>query len=343
TASIRDNFGAMENYYAFGDPVLSLGEVMTRYFTVNGEDYNPNQNFYSAEPGTEYRYTNMGIALLGYLVEVISGTPFSDHTIQQQFEPLCMPDTRWYLSELDTNQIARPYATQGSSYQPIDHYSFADYPNGLLRSSVLDLAQWMVTYLEEGQLGNTEMLSPATIQSMWSPQIPTIEPSQGLVWYQEELFLDNGGSAFLWGHNGGEAGTSTDVYFDPDNDLALAILANGEGTNLFIADALYNYGLSLEATGNSSLSCTVSSSLSAPLDNMQSITLSPNPTDGWLSIRSEGLVGGTLRVFNALGQLTEEVEGISSEWSLYLSTPGIYTVQLIAANGQSWSKIVVRN
>ena len=343
TAAIRDNFGAMENYYAFGDPVLSLGEVMARYFTVNGEDYNANQNFFAAEPGTDYRYTNMGIALLGYLVEVISESAFSDHTLQYQFEPLCMPDTRWYLSELDTNQIARPYTTQGGAYQPIAHYSFADYPNGLLRSSVLDLAHWMVAYLEEGQFGDAELLSPTTIQDMWSPQIPSIEPSQGLVWYQEELFLDNGGSAFLWGHNGGEAGTSTDVYFDKENDLALAILANGEGTNLFIADALYNYGLSLEAAGNMALDCTVSSTSSAPLYNEHSIILSPNPTDGWLSIRTAGMETNTIRVFNALGQLVQEKEGQTSEWSLYLSAPGTYTVQFIGTNGESRSKIVVRN
>ncbi|MEM1219203.1 MAG: serine hydrolase [Bacteroidota bacterium] len=343
TASIRDNFGAMNNYYAFGDPVLSLGEVIERYFNVNGEDFDANQNFYTAEPGTDYQYTNMGIALLGYLVEVLSESPFSDHTIENQFSPLCMNDTRWYLSELDTILVARPYTTQGTSYIPIAHYSFADYPNGLLRSSVLDLAQWMVTYLEEGQLGSVEMLSPNTIQSMWSPHISSIEPTQGLVWYQEELFLDNGGSAFLWGHNGGEAGTSTDIYFDPENNLALAILANGEGTNLFIADALYNYGLTLEATGTMELACVLSSAqtLDSAVDPV--ITLGPNPTDGWLHIRSKGFEGSVGKVFNALGQLVAEKEEIWSEWSIYLSAPGSYTVQIIAHGSQSWSKIVIRN
>ena len=43
---------------------------------------------------------NIGAALIGYLVEVISLQPFNEYCNQHIFEPLDM-DSRWFLSELN--------------------------------------------------------------------------------------------------------------------------------------------------------------------------------------------------------------------------------------------------
>ena len=244
TSSIKDNWSAMSNYYGYPDPTMSLEACMQDYFTVTGENYNANQNFLSASPGTVFNYSNMATALNGYITEIVSSTPFDDYCNEHIFEPLCMEKTAWHMADLDSNEVARPYSFSNGNFIANPHYGFADYPDGQLRSSISDLANYMIAFLNGGTLGSNAILSPSSVSEMWTPQIPSIESKQGLNWYKELLY-HSGGEALLWGHNGGELGVSTDMYVDPESNIGLCVLSNGGGTNLYICDELYDYALSL--------------------------------------------------------------------------------------------------
>ena len=244
TSSIKDNWSAMSNYYGYPDPTMSLEACMQDYFTVTGENYNANQNFLSASPGTVFNYSNMATALNGYITEIVSSTPFDDYCNEHIFEPLCMEKTAWHMADLDSNEVARPYSYSNGNFIANPHYGFADYPDGQLRSSISDLANYMIAFLNGGTLGSNAILSPSSVSEMWTPQIPSIESKQGLNWYKELLY-HSGGETLLWGHNGGELGVSTDMYVDPESNIGLCVLSNGGGTNLYICDELYDYALSL--------------------------------------------------------------------------------------------------
>ena len=244
TSSIKDNWSAMSNYYGYPDPTMSLEACMQDYFTVTGQNYNANQNFLSANPGTVFNYSNMATALNGYITEIVSSMPFDDYCDEHIFEPLCMKKTAWHMADLDSNEVARPYSYSNGNFIANPHYGFADYPDGQLRSSITDLANYMITFLNGGSLGGTAILSPSSVNEMWTQQIPSIESKQGLNWYKELLY-HSGGETLLWGHNGGELGVSTDMYVDPETNIGLCVLSNGGGTNLYICDELYDYALSL--------------------------------------------------------------------------------------------------
>ena len=244
TSSIKDNWSAMSNYYGYPDPTISLEACMQDYFTVTGQNYNANQNFLSAPPGTVFNYSNMATALNGYITEIVSSMPFDDYCEEHIFEPLCMEKTAWHMADLDSNEVARPYSYSNGNFIANPHYGFADYPDGQLRSSITDLANYMIAFLNGGSLGSNAILSPSSVSEMWTPQIPSIESKQGLNWYKELLY-HSGGEALLWGHNGGELGVSTDMYVDPESNIGLCVLSNGGGTNLYICDELYDYALSL--------------------------------------------------------------------------------------------------
>jgi len=244
TSSIKDNWSAMSNYYGYPDPTISLEACMQDYFTVTGENYNANQNFLSAPPGTVFNYSNMATALNGYITEIVSSMPFDDYCAEHIFEPLCMEKTAWHMADLDSNEVARPYSYSNGNFIANPHYGFADYPDGQLRSSITDLANYMIAFLNGGSLGSNAILSPSSVSEMWTPQIPSIESKQGLNWYKELLY-HSGGETLLWGHNGGELGVSTDMYVDPESNIGLCVLSNGGGTNLYICDELYDYALSL--------------------------------------------------------------------------------------------------
>ncbi|QQS31343.1 MAG: beta-lactamase family protein [Sphingobacteriales bacterium] len=254
TSSIRDNYTVMETYYDNPDPTISLADCMHRYFSTIGIDYEPGANFLPNAPGSIFEYSNMGTALNGYLVELASGMPFDQYCNLHIFDKLCMNKTSWFFSEFDSAEVARPYQYTGGSYVPYPHYGFADYPDGQLRSNVTDLAKFMIAYLNGGTFGANSILSASSINQMWSPQIPAIDQYQGLNWYQEELYHDSG-TTWLWGHNGGEMGVSTELYLDPVNKIGVCVLTNGEGDALYICDELYNYALTLNSTNGIAPEC----------------------------------------------------------------------------------------
>lgn len=245
TSSIRDNDDVMDTYYDTPDPSMSLAECMQRYFSTGGQDYDSDNNFYSSIPSSRFEYSNIATALNGYLVELISSTPFDEYCEDNIFNTLCMDNTSWFFRGLNPDQVATPYQYSNGNYQAIEHYGFADYPSGQLRSNVLDLANFMTAYLNGGNLGNKSILSMSSINQMWTPQVPSLEPNQGLNWYQEELYHNNS-TSLLWGHAGGESGASTDMYLDPLNKIGICVLTNGEGDAIEICDKLYEYALSLD-------------------------------------------------------------------------------------------------
>jgi CubicO group peptidase (beta-lactamase class C family) len=254
TSSILDNDVVMDTYYDYPDPTISLADCMQAYFSTSGVDYDPSSNFLPNAPGSIYEYSNMATALNGYLVELISGMPFNEYCNNNIFNNLCMEKTAWFMGELDSTHVARPYQYIAGNYVPYSHYGFADYPDGQLRSTALDMANFMIAYLNDGMLGSNSLLTANSINQMWTAQIPDLDPYQGLNWYQEELF-HNSGSSWLWGHNGGEQGASTEMYLDPVNKIGICVLSNGEGDALYICDELYDYALLLDSESGISPDC----------------------------------------------------------------------------------------
>ena len=261
TSSIEDNNSVMDTYYDHPDPTITLADCMERYFSTSGTDYSAASNFLPIAPGSMYEYSNMATALNGYLVELASGMPFDEYCKINIFDKLCMDKTSWFFADLDSSNVARPYQYFGGNYIPYSHYGFADYPDGQLRSNVTDMANFMITYLNGGSFGTNSLLSPSSINQMWTPQIPALDAYQGLNWYQEELFHSSG-TTWLWGHNGGEQGASTDIYLDPLNKIGICVLTNGEGDAITICDELYDHALTLNSTTGISPGCLISSGVS---------------------------------------------------------------------------------
>lgn len=272
TSSIQDNYAVMENYYDYPDPTISLEDCMARYFSTTGMDYSANDNFLAMAPGTAYEYSNIATALNGYLVELVSEMPFDQYCKENIFEKLCMLKTSWFFRDFDSTHVVRPYQYQAGNYVPYPNYGFADYPSGQLRSNVSDMANFMIAFINEGHFGTDSILSAASINQMLTLQVPDLDAYQGLNWYQEELYHNNG-STLVWGHNGGELGVTTNLYIDIDNKIGICVLANGEGDALSICDEIYTYALSLNTNNAASPSCLITSSIDNSLPSAKDRTL----------------------------------------------------------------------
>ena len=52
-----------------------------------------------------YQYSNLGLSLLGYVIEEVSGESFEDYIDKNILEPLNMKDTKTYMSEEDYGEL----------------------------------------------------------------------------------------------------------------------------------------------------------------------------------------------------------------------------------------------
>ncbi len=326
TSSIADDWSSMDTHYTIGDPTITLGDYMEMYFSISGVDYDAQNNFNNNIPGSDFDYSNMAADLAGYLVEVVSDELFSDYSDNHVFDLLCMENTSWYLSGFDTLNVARPYDWQGGQFNPYAHYGFPGYTSGLLRSNVLDLANFMIAYLQNGVFNNNQLLSEASIDQMLTLQVPDIDDTQGLNWYTEEIYLSGGGVVDLWGHNGGEGGSSTELYINPDNQIGIVVLSNGEGDLLYVVDELYDYALSLSTSGVGNPSCEDVSMVHTVIKK-PAIQVYPNPASDTFTIESEK--GGLVSIYSLLGKqiFKQEVRSLD-EIDVSEIESGTYFIQM---------------
>ncbi|HZD75374.1 MAG TPA: serine hydrolase [Acidobacteriaceae bacterium] len=167
------------------------------------------------QPGEKWRYSNSGYALLGYLLEKISGEKYCDFLQQNIFTPLAMHDTG-----CDRNRTILPRRASGYSPGPhgLENAGYIDmtvpFSAGELYSTTGDMLRW-----QQGLFGG-KLLTPASLKKMATPfkenygfglEIQTIHGHQRI------------------SHNGGINGFNTAAAWYPQEKLSIIVLSNVNG------------------------------------------------------------------------------------------------------------------
>lgn len=224
TSSIADGPHVYDGYVP-GDSTVPLATHLEGYFTPGGATYD-RRNFHDAAPASVYDYSNAGIALAGLLVERLSGRSFERFCADELFSPVGMKDTAWRLRELDVTRVALPYRfdRQHGRYRTYGHYGYPDIPNGALRTSAPELAKLMLMVIGDGTYDGVHVLEPATVAELRRRQVPALAPEQALGWYWKRI-----AGRDLLGHDGGDDGVSTAMFYEPATGVGAIVLTNGEG------------------------------------------------------------------------------------------------------------------
>ncbi len=243
TSSICDNDDAYFPLIAWSeDCSIPLGTFLENYLVPDGDYYSSRYNFLTWQPGYYYQYTNVGFALLGYLVEIISGEPFSEYCRTHIFTPLGMNETAWFLSELNEANIASLCGCTMGNPSPYSQVSFPFYPASNLRSSATQMGLFLSAILEHGTTGEISILDSATIDQMLTPILDIGGGAQlGLCWVNTSR-----GGRSIWGHGGSTWGTRTSMYLCKEENTGVVILSNGESAEAVwrIESLLFDYACS---------------------------------------------------------------------------------------------------
>jgi len=211
--------------YSDGDPMVSLADWIAAYLVPGGRFYQKEQNFSQAEPGSQHEYSNVGFGLLGYLVERISGMPFNEYCRKYIQEPVGMTNSGWLIEEINCNNHITPYEFKEDQNQPLELYSFPNYPDGLLRTSVRELSNFLIAIMNGGVYKNVRILEKSTLNKMLQSAVE-MEQGQGLCWQQIKF-------ESLWGHSGGDPGVATYMYFNPGTNTGVIVFQNNHNGDMF--------------------------------------------------------------------------------------------------------------
>jgi CubicO group peptidase (beta-lactamase class C family) len=213
---------------------------------------------FSNVPGIAYEYSNLGFALLGQIVQVVSGQDFRDYTRQHVFEPLGMHSTVWEYERAPAHRLALGYNWIDESWVniPLEHHGSFGAMGGLI-TSIEDFAAYVALHLsawpsrsapDEGPLTRAslrEMHQPWRFASLLPDfRHPNGRPCPAATAYAYGLrwMKDCDGTVTL-GHSGGLPGFGSNWTMLPHYGLAVMSFDNrtygGTGTiNLAVLDTI---------------------------------------------------------------------------------------------------------
>ena len=201
-----------------GYPYPYLEELLT----PGGIHYRP-QMWCEYPPGDDMEYANIGFAVLGYLVEIISGQSFEEYCREHIFEPLEMNNTSFRLTNVNISRVAVPYEFLQREYIPFIHYTILDYPAGGLRTSMVDLSHFFIAHMNDGVYESTQILTPESVEEMHTIQ------------YESDTYNFQYGLGFqIWegatgphiGHSGGLYGVATKMVYRKSDTVGIIMFTN---------------------------------------------------------------------------------------------------------------------
>lgn len=184
-------------------------------------------------PASKYfQYSNLGLSLLGEIVEEISGVAYDEYVQQNILKPLGLSDTRTELPEqLYGNELAIGYSALSriGNREKVNFFQ----ANGIkpaagFSSNVHDLGKFASWQFRLRDTTVTEILKPSTIKYMqnvhWTN--PDWKTTWGLGFV---VYKASDGNTWV-GHGGSCPGYQTTLQIDLKNKRAYSVMINANGT-----------------------------------------------------------------------------------------------------------------
>lgn len=178
-------------------------------------------------PGEVVAYSNYGTSLAGYIVERVSGLPFSEYVEQNIFAPLGMVHSTFRQPLPDTlaSDMATGYNYHNGQYVAGSFVFDQSYPAGAVSVTATDMARFMIAHLQNGELDGQRILQEESAKQMHSQL------------YSPDLRL-NGGMAYgffentvkgqrVISHGGNLLTFLSHLILIPEHNVGLYISTNG--------------------------------------------------------------------------------------------------------------------
>ncbi len=171
------------------------------------------------EPGESFQYSNVGMALLGHVIEKRTGKTYECLVVDRICHPLNMKSTLITLNPELKSRLARGHWLDGEQSEHIDFQAFAS--AGSLLSTANDLLHFLSANLGIRQVELTPLLANMQVnRHKGSPQFGRT----AMPWVDNGVYNPPGSE--LLGHSGGGLGTIAFIAIDKKKRRGVVVLTN---------------------------------------------------------------------------------------------------------------------
>jgi CubicO group peptidase (beta-lactamase class C family) len=200
-----------------------------------------------SSPGEVFHYCNLNYAILGYLVERVSGQTFGDYVTAHIFKPLAM--THSYASIRAARAAGMPEGSTvwfGATIHRNTPDAVGALPDGYLTSTANDMAHYLQMQLGDGSYHGERLVSAASLRDMHTAATPTppdvvAESTSGYGFGWAVGKLDG---HVLLAHDGDTTGYHANMALLPETGQAIVVLTSRNG---FLTDPSSAYRAGLTA------------------------------------------------------------------------------------------------
>ncbi|CAA9398291.1 MAG: Protein YzbB, partial [uncultured Phycisphaerae bacterium] len=186
-----------------------------------------------AEPGTTFKYTDVGFIVLGKLVERVSGRPLNEFARDEVFGPAGMatasyvPPADWKPRTAPTEQRENRWM-RGEVHDPRAYLLGGVAGHAGLFGTAQDLSRYCRMLLNGGTIDGRQVLKPETVAEMTKPHdLPDGKNRRTYGFDVDTSYSRPRGDRFERGTTFGHTGfTGTSLWIDPVNDCYVVLLTN---------------------------------------------------------------------------------------------------------------------
>jgi serine beta-lactamase-like protein LACTB len=181
------------------------------------------------EPGTKTKYSNAGVATVGFVLEETQKQPFARYLYKTLLDPLQMKRSRFEKDPELLKDLAKAkmWTYHGREFDA-PTFELGTSPAGCMYTTVDDLGRFLSVLFARGKGPNGPVLKPETLESMWKIQYAKPDEKQG---FGLGFMVGEFEGRRRVGHGGAIYGFSTDLSALPDDKLGVVVVSSRDCTN----------------------------------------------------------------------------------------------------------------
>jgi len=246
------------------------------------------------EPDSQYKYSNLGFALMGEAIARVSKMPYAEYIQRNILAPLAMSSSGFALTDATAPRMATGYTIRALEGAPpvAPHPALQGWTAaGALYSSVNDLARWIALQfrIAAPARAGAQVLKGASLTAMHRAQFMESNwaAGYGLAWR-----ADRRGENIYHHHSGGIHGFLTKITFNKLHKLGTIVLTNG------------NPNLAFEILSFEILEMLIGALRdSAPAPTLRRLIPTPEKYRGFIGRYEDPQIGGIVWIASRNGEL----------------------------------------
>jgi len=215
-----DDMALREVYNTRDSPNISILQVLQQF---------PNPQNVRWRPSTRFAYSNPDYGIAGYLVEKVSGQPWTSYVRSNILTPLEISTGDFDLTPQNRALLAQGYQRpEGKLVQPVAYKEIYLRPAEDMKASPAELAKLVQFFLRRGAANDCQLLKPETIARMEYPQTPLSARNGLRLGYGLANYTEVKGGVVTHGHDGGIDGFISSYRYMPEQNWGYVVLLNAD-------------------------------------------------------------------------------------------------------------------